>query len=188
MKLRTALHLVRSGFLGPLLALPRLMPRYYRVCFLATASSCGLLRRLADGPLPLERIAVGMMHDPAMRDGFEAWLDFGVAAGVLSHGAGGYALRGRLARALAGVERDPVAALFEEAGVFHHRWILEATDRVHDGRPFAPDDVPGELVARSSRTVEPFVREAVEDVIPAHEPVRLLEIGCGSGIHILPHP
>src|SRR5262249_13722996 len=81
-------------------------------------------------------------------------------------------------------EQDPVAALFEEAGVFHHRWITEATDRVHDGRPFASDDVPGELVARSSRTVEPFVREAVEDVIPAHGPVRLLEIGCGSGIHI----
>src|SRR5262249_6269554 len=40
------------------------------------------------------------------------------------------------------------------------------------------------LVARSSRVLEPFVREAVDDAVPARGPIRLLEVGCGSGIYI----
>src|SRR5262249_6055833 len=38
MNLRTAASLLRSGQAGVLLSLPRLLPRYYRVCFLGTAA------------------------------------------------------------------------------------------------------------------------------------------------------
>jgi SAM-dependent methyltransferase len=184
MKLRTAIRVARSGDLGALLSLPRVLPPYYRVCFLAAAAQSGLLRRLAGGPVALERLADERVGDPALRDGLEAWLDLGAALGALRRGPGGYGLRGRLARALGDLDRDAVAALIEEAGALHHRWITEAPARMRDGRPFELNDVPGELIARSSRTVEPFVREAVEDAVPARGAVRLLEIGCGSGVHI----
>ena len=39
-------------------------------------------------------------------------------------------------------------------------------------------------MARSSRLVEPFVCEAIDDVVPRAGPVRLLEIGCGSAVYI----
>jgi SAM-dependent methyltransferase len=183
MRLRTAVRIARSGDLGALLALPRLTPPYYRLCFLAAGARDGLLHRLAGGPVPLDRLADGRPGDPS-RDGLEAWLDLGVALGILRRGPEGYALRSRIARALADPERDAVAALVEEAGSLHHRWITEAPARARDHRPFQLDDVPGDLVARSSRTLEPFVREVVEDAIPSDGAVRLLEIGCGSGVHI----
>jgi SAM-dependent methyltransferase len=185
MRLRTAARVLTSGQLGALLSLQHALPPYYRVSFLAAAASCGLLRRLAAGPLSLERLADGMVADAAApSEGLAAWLDFGVALGVLRHGPTGYALRGRLARALAGADADAVAALFEEAGTLHHRWITAAPARLRDARPFSLGDLPGDLIARSSRTVEPFVREAVEDAVPARGPVRLFEIGCGTGIHV----
>jgi SAM-dependent methyltransferase len=184
MKLRTAAGLLRSGQVGLLLSLPRLLPPYYRVCFLGTAAATGLLRRLAAGPAPLDRLAAELAGDPAGLDALEAWLDFGVSLGALRRGPAGYALRGRLARALADAVHDPAAALFEEVATLHHRWITEAPLRLREARPFSLDDLSSDLVARSSRSVEPFVREAVEEAVPVGGPVRLLEIGCGSAVHI----
>jgi 4-hydroxy-2,2'-bipyrrole-5-carbaldehyde O-methyltransferase len=184
MRFRTAARVLASGQLGALLSLQRALPPYYRVSFLGAAASCGLLRRLAAGPLPLERLADGMVADAGPTEGLAAWLDFGVALGVLRHETAGYALRGRLARALAGADADAIAALVEEAGALHHQWITAAPARLRDARPFSLHDLPGDLIARSSRTVEPFVREAVEDIVPARGLVRLFEIGCGTGIHV----
>src|SRR5262249_6762525 len=101
MKLRTAAGLLRSGQVGLLLSLPRLLPPYARVCFLGAGAAPGLLRRLAAGPAPLDRLAAELASDPAGLDALEAWLDFGVSLGALRRGPAGYALRGRLARALA---------------------------------------------------------------------------------------
>jgi SAM-dependent methyltransferase len=183
MKLRTAAELLRSGQAGVLLSLSRLTPSYYRVCFLGTAAATGLLRRLASGPASLDQLA-GELATPAGREGLEAWLDFGVSLGLLRRAQGGYALRGRLSRALADPTYDPVAALFEEIATLHHRWIAETPLRLREARPFSLDELPADLVARSSLTLEPFVREAVRDAVPVRGPVRLLEIGCGSGQHI----
>jgi len=49
---------------------------------------------------------------------------------------------------------------------------------------FPFDEVPSELVARSSRVIEPFIFEAVDAVIPLQGDFQLLEVGCGSGIYI----
>jgi 4-hydroxy-2,2'-bipyrrole-5-carbaldehyde O-methyltransferase len=183
MKLRTAAELLRSGQAGVLLSLSRLTPSYYRVCFLGTAAATGLLRRLAPGTASLDQLA-GELATPAGREGLEAWLDLGVSLGLLRRARGGYTLRGRLSRALADPTYDPVAALFEEIATLHHRWIAETPLRLREARPFSLDELPADLVARSSLTLEPFVREAVRDAVPVRGPVRLLEIGCGSGQHI----
>ena len=181
-ELRTAAELLRSGQGGVLLSLSRLTPSYYRVCFLGTATATGLLRRLAPGTASLDQLAGELV--PAGREGLEAWLDFGVSLGLLRRARGGYTLRGRLTRALADPTYDPVAALFEEIATLHHRWIAETPLRLREERPFSLDELPADLVARSSLTLEPFVREAVRDAVPVRGPVRLLEIGCGSGQHI----
>ena len=183
MKLRTAAGLLRSGQAVALLSLSRLTPSYYRVCFLGTAAATGLLRRLASGPASLDQLAAELAT-PAGHDGLEAWLDFGVALGVLRRARGGYALRGRLSRTLADPTSDPMAALFEEIAALHHQWIAETPLRLREARPFSLDELRADLVARSSLTLEPFVREAVHDVVPVRGPLRLLEIGCGSALHI----
>jgi 4-hydroxy-2,2'-bipyrrole-5-carbaldehyde O-methyltransferase len=183
MKLRTAADLLRSGQAGALLSLSRLTPSYYRVCFLGTAAATGLLRRLSPGAASLDQLA-RELATPAARDGLQAWLDFGVSLGLLRRTRGGYTLHGRLSRTLADPAYDPMAALFEEIATLHHRWIAETPLRLREARPFSLDELQADLVARSSLTLAPFVREAVQDVVRVRGPVRLLEVGCGSGLHI----
>src|SRR5262245_62082146 len=157
---------------------------YYRVIFLGTASAAGVLRRLAAGPASLEELAAGFAPAAGMRDGLAAWLDLGVAVGDLAVGPEGYRLRSRLARRLAQPAADAVAALVEEAARLHHGWIGDTPARLRDGRRFTLGEVDGALVARSSRVLEAMVGEAVDDVVPKDGPLRLLEVGCGSGIHV----
>lgn len=184
MRLRTLVSLVRSRRLGVLLSTSRALRPFYRLSFLGTAASSGVLRMLAAGPVPLERLAAGLGASSAMRDGLEAWLRLGVWLGELRLGPAGYSLRGRFARRLAEPTSDAAAALLEEAATLHHRYIVEAPRRLREGRPFTLADQDGPLVARSSRLVEPFVNEAVDDAVPRHGAIRLLEIGCGSGAYI----
>src|SRR6185436_7922231 len=79
---------------------------------------------------------------------------------------------------------DPVAALLVEAATLHQRLILDTPGRLRASRPFTLADQDGALVARSSRTLEPIVCDAVDDVVPRRGTLRLFEIGCGSGIYI----
>jgi len=184
MKLRTVLSLLRSGELGLLLSATGAMRRHHRLVFLAAGTSSGLFARLAKGPVPLDRLADGLLADPSMRDGLEAWLRVGVGLGELRAGPSGYGLRGALARKLADPRHDAAAALVEETARLHSVWILESPARLRAGRRFMLGDQDGRLVARSSRLVEPFVCEAIDDVVPRAGPVRLLEIGCGSAVYI----
>jgi len=180
----TAAALVRSGQLGVLLALPRTLRGYYRVCFLGGAASCGLLGRLAAGPVPLERLVPDLAPGPGGRDGLAAWLDFGVRLGELAVGPQGYRLRSRLARRLSEPANDAVAALIEEAARLHHSWVADAPAHLRAGRRFTMADQDGALVARSSRILAPFIGEAVDACVPRRGPLRLLEVGCGSGVHL----
>src|SRR3989442_2614129 len=184
MKLRTALSLLRGGKLRLLLSVTGAMRRHHRVLFLAAGTSSGLFRRLADGPVSFDRLAEELLGDPSMRDGLEAWLRVGVGLGELGVGPHGYRLRGTLARKLADPRHDAAAGLVEEAVRLHGAWILETPARLRAGRRFTLADQDGRLVARSSRVVEPFVCEAVDEVVPRSGPVRLLEIGCGSAVYL----
>src|SRR6059036_3299355 len=105
MRLRTLLTLVRSGQLGLLLSTSRALRPYYRLSFLAAAASSSVLKVLAEGPVPLDALAARL--------------------GELRAGPRGYSLRGGLARRLADAANDAAAALIEEAGTLHHRFITE---------------------------------------------------------------
>lgn len=180
MKLRTFWRLARSGQLGLLARINRLHRHYCRMDFLGAALRHGVLARLAPGPLSLAELAAVLAPDPCAREGLEAWLDYGVSLAVLERTAAGYAIRDRLARQLVEPANDPAAAMFEEATGLHHALLMDSIERLGAGRPFTLADQSGEVVARSSRLLEPLVFEAIEWAIPARGAVRLLEIGCGS--------
>ncbi|MBI3268427.1 MAG: methyltransferase domain-containing protein [Planctomycetes bacterium] len=184
MRLATFGSLLVSGRLELLFGLAGLATPFYRVCFLSTAATSGLLRRLAAAPASLEALAAELPPDPSLRDGLATWLEVGVRTRDLVKGRRGYRLRSRLARQLADPGNDAAVAVLEEMATLHHRLLRETPERMRQGRPFALADQDGELVARSSRVLEPFVREAIDDALPADGPCRLLEVGCGSGIHI----
>ncbi len=184
MTFRTLWRLFREGNLPVLLRTGRLQRGYYRLCFLSAALHGGLLARLVQGPVAFEQLAAEYAPDPAHHDGLRAWLDFGVRLGELREHGGSYALRGWLARRLVDARHDAAAALIEEAGDLHHTLLAETLSRLRAGRLFSLTDQRGDLIARSSRVLEPFVYEAIDAAIPSDGPVRLLEIGCGSGTYI----
>lgn len=184
MKLQTLVGLVRSGQLGLLLATSRAMRASYRLSFLGAGLASGLLPMLAGGPRSRDAIAARMGAPLALRDGLDAWLGLGVWLGELRLGPGGYRLRSRLARRLADPANDAGAAMMQEASTLHQRLILETPARLRERRPFTLADQDGALVARSSRTLEPIVCDAIDAVVPRRGPAQLLEVGCGSAVYV----
>jgi 4-hydroxy-2,2'-bipyrrole-5-carbaldehyde O-methyltransferase len=184
MKLSTLKTLLVSGRLRLLLDVQRLLGPTYRLAFLSAAATEGLLARLREGPIPAQKLLAEFARDPVVRKGLVAWLAVGVRLGELSLDERGYGLRGRLARKLAEPDHDAIAALLEEAASLHFSMLRELPARAREARPMTLADQDGSLIARSSRVLEPIIGEAVDEVIPANGEVRLLEIGCGSGIYM----
>lgn len=184
MRVRTALELIRGGHLGPLFTVLRLAAPYYRVVWLASAFRAGVLQRLAREPASLETLAGESLRERADRDWLERWLELGVRTGALRFDGSRYALRSRLARALARPENDAIAAILEELATLHHRLVLESPERFAAGRRFTLADQDGVLIARSSPLVRPFLHEAIDAVVPVHGALRMLEVGAGSGTYI----
>jgi hypothetical protein len=180
----TFFNLWKSGQLTLPLRLLRLMEPVYRAAFLAAAAKQGILRRLASGPVPLPQLAGELSSDPQSMEALEAWLQVGVQVGELQVDGQGYSLRGKLARELAQEKNDAWAAFLEEGLTLHYNLLMELPERVGENRPFTLADQDGELIARSSRLMEPLVSKAIDGVVPPTGPVRLLEAGCGSGTYI----
>jgi SAM-dependent methyltransferase len=107
----------------------------------------------------------------------------GVRLQLLSSGPRGYALRG-LAKKLARPENDPVLAMVEEVVELHHTLITATIPKLRAGELWNLADQDGELIARSSRVLEAFQAEMIQSTFPARGVLRLLEIGCGSGVYL----
>jgi 4-hydroxy-2,2'-bipyrrole-5-carbaldehyde O-methyltransferase len=179
MKLSTLKALLAGGRLRLFFDVQRLLIPTYRLAFLSAAATDGLLARLRGGPIPAQQLLAELAPDPAVREGLVAWLAIGVRLGELS-----LDVQGRLARRLAEADHDAMAALVEEAASLHYDMLRDLPARAREARPMTLADQDGRLIARSSRVLEPILGEAVDDVVPARGAVRLLEIGCGSGIYI----
>jgi 4-hydroxy-2,2'-bipyrrole-5-carbaldehyde O-methyltransferase len=184
MRARTVLALFRQGQLRILFSTMRLAAPFYSLLWLVSASRAGLLRRLAQEPASLDRLASERVHDPADREWLERWLELGVRVGALRFDGFHYALRSRLARGLAEPRHDAVAAILEEIATLHQRLVLESPERLASGKRFALADQDGVLTARSSLLLRPFVHEAIDEVLPRRGALRLLEVGAGSGTYL----
>ena len=188
MKLTTLAGLITSGQLALLLGLGNTIRQAYRSSFIAAALSEGVYALLRDGPASIDelhqRLVGPLPAADSSRDKLKAWLDLGVTLGELKQTPAGYALRSRLSRQLARPSNDAIAALFQEACTLHHDLITQMPARLREKRPFTLADADGELIARSSRVLEPYISEIVDTVVPEKGACSLLEVGCGSGIYI----
>lgn len=184
MQLGTLLSMTTSGQLAAAAGIARLAPSLYRPCWLAAAGRAGVLTALAEGPQPLETLAARLEVGPEGRDALLSWLSVGVSLGELARAGDTWRLRSSLSRRLAQPEHDPALAALEELVGLHTRLLLETPARLRERRPFQLADQDGEVIARSSRIVEPLIHEAVRAAVPAQGATRLLEVGCGTGTHL----
>ncbi|MEH6378196.1 class I SAM-dependent methyltransferase [Streptomyces sp. KLMMK] len=155
----------------------------YRAAFLASATGSGVLGWLAVRPCDLESLAdkLGATQD---KERLRAWLEIGVRLGELDKREGCYRLRSLAARTLARAGNDALAAALEEVLRFHVPVLLGGPRMAATGERFSLGDQDGLVIARSTRVIEPFVEAAIARTLDREGPVRLLEVGCGSGVHV----
>lgn len=183
MLLRPFLRLLREGRLNALMGVGAELKSFYSLTYLVAAGEAGLLNRLAAGPATLDSLAEFCAAGGQTKEALQAWLQMGVRLRLLNLGPRGYALRG-LAKTLARPENDPALALVEEVAGLHHKLIASTLPKLRRGELWSLADQDGELIARSSRVLEAFQSEVIRRNFPAHGALRLLEIGCGSGIYL----
>lgn len=184
MNIKTAMSLSKGGRLRLLWKVTGLFHPFYRMSFVASAASCGLLQLLAGGAQPFARLASELAPEPSTHGALEAWLDLGICLGELELSPAGYRLKGYLSRKLASKSNDEVSALVEEVATFHHRLILDTPRRLKKRELWTLGEHDGCLIARSSRIMEPFLVQIIDWALPASRPIELLEVGCGSGIYL----
>jgi SAM-dependent methyltransferase len=185
MSFKPLFRLLRDGRLSALLGVGAGLKSFYKLTYLAAAGETGLLKRLAAGPASFDSLAdfFGADGKGQGREALEAWLQMGVRLRLLSLGQKGYALRGT-AKALARPENDAALAMVEEVAGLHHKLILGTPAKLRSGDLWSLADQDGELIARSSRVLEAFQTEIIDRTFPERGALRLLEIGCGSGVYL----
>jgi 4-hydroxy-2,2'-bipyrrole-5-carbaldehyde O-methyltransferase len=188
MKFKTLINLIASGQLSLLIQFRPIFQQAYRSSFVAAALTEGLFCLLRDGPVSLETLDQHLLGstsgDSGSREKLKTWLDLGVSIGELKLTSAGYSLRSRLARQLAQPSNDGIAAMYQEVCTLHHELITQTPVRLREKRLLTLADTDGTLIARSSRILEPYILEIVDSVVPEKGGIRLLEVGCGSGVYI----
>ena len=183
MSFKAFYRLLREGQLSALVGATRELKSFYTLTYLAAAGEAGLLNRLAFGSATFDALAEFFGARGRGREALEAWLQMGVRLRLLALGARGYQLHG-LAKKLARAENDSILAMVEEVVGLHHKLITGTIPKLHAGQLWSLSDQNGELIARSSRILEAFQAEIIRSTFPEHGALRLLEIGCGSGIYL----
>lgn len=183
MVLKPFLGLLRDGQLGALLGVGSELKSFYKLTYVAAAGESGLLDRLAKGPATLDLLAEYYSAAGQGKEALEAWLQLGVRLHLLTAGPNGYSLKG-LAETLAQPENDAALALAQEVAGLHHKLIAETLPKLRRNELWSLADQDGELIARSSRILEAFQAEVIQRTVPARGALRLIEIGCGSGVYV----
>jgi 4-hydroxy-2,2'-bipyrrole-5-carbaldehyde O-methyltransferase len=188
MNLKTLASLIKSGRLPLLLRFKLLFTSFYRLCFFASMAESAILEQLSRGPIQPGSLSGEFAKTPSLRNATEAWLGLGVRLGLLRKDDKGYSLRGFLAKKLAAPENDAIRALVREVAGLHHLYIMQTPAKLEHGLVWDPTyqhSEYGDLIARSSRTLEPFLFELIDRIFPTTGPVRLLEVGCGHAGYIM---
>jgi SAM-dependent methyltransferase len=150
-----------------------------RLHFLLAAARGGLLRALpaTRGEL-IERLAI---RRPELLD---ALLDLGVELKELRADGERFRLRGRRARALASDDGDPALAMIDELLTYHSDVYLRLPGRLRGEASGNYLDEHAVVIIRSSRVLEPLIADFAASLVRGDRPMRLLEIGCGSGVYL----
>lgn len=111
-------------------------------------------------------------------------LDLGVSLGELSLKGGRYQVKGNRSRALRQEKNDALAALVQ-ANVTYYNDVFRGLARRMKGGPLDPDmEAIGPLVARVSKIAEPYLEHFLGKAVEGKGPLKVLDVGCGSGVHL----
>jgi SAM-dependent methyltransferase len=157
------------------------LPPFIRVHFLYAAMKSGLLECLRSPMSRGELLASLEVERPELLD---ALLDLGLATGELKQEKGLFRLKGRRSRALVGKKGSMYAGFIEAQVTYYNSVYRHSPDRMK-GAPLGDylNEI-GEIVAQYSELGMPFVSQFVKDQVVGKGPMRILDIGCGTGNYL----
>jgi 2-polyprenyl-3-methyl-5-hydroxy-6-metoxy-1,4-benzoquinol methylase len=154
---------------------------FVRMHFIYAAHESGLLEALST---PASRDDLIQKLNVKRPEILEALLDVGLSAKELAYENGSYSIKGKRSKALAGNEGDMLAAMIQANVTYYSSAYRNAADRIY-GAPLGDDlEEIGDVVARFSKIGEPFIRHFTADIVSGRKSMRVLDVGCGSGVFL----
>lgn len=154
---------------------------FLRLHFLYSAIESGLLEALRTPASKQELIQELRVLRPELLDRL---LALGVSLQELSLEGGRYKVQGRRAQALISNDGGPFAAWIQEHVTYVSPVYRDLAARLR-GDPLGNYlNGSGNMVARSSRLREPFVKNFLRTSVDTKEPMTVLDVGCGSGTYL----
>ncbi len=179
--LHSLLSLFRQPHVRGRMELNNTVTPFVRLHFFYAATQCGLLSVLRT-PCSKEKLVreLGIARVELL----DSLLELGVALGELSCSNGAFRLRSERCFALVDEEGDPLVAMLEEFVTFYGPVYQHLSERLRGAPPGDYLASTANVVARSSRLLEPVVSSFIHSFVKGNHLMRLLEIGCGSGVYL----
>jgi 2-polyprenyl-3-methyl-5-hydroxy-6-metoxy-1,4-benzoquinol methylase len=179
MDLRYALSFLRTMKIPGLYPIMKDWQAFIRMHFIYAAYESGLLQALATPRTRDELIKELDVKRPELLD---ALLEVGLAAKELTLKNGLFHTRGKRSKTVTGSNGDMLAAMIQANVTYYSDAYRNAADRIHGGE--LGDELAriGDLVARFSKISEPIIKDFISGIVRGRNPLRILDIGCGSGV------
>jgi 2-polyprenyl-3-methyl-5-hydroxy-6-metoxy-1,4-benzoquinol methylase len=152
-----------------------------RMHFIYAALESGLLETLSASASRDDLIKKLNVKRPEI---LEALLDVGLSARELACENGSYSIKGKRSKAVIGHKGDMLAAMIQAQVTYYGSAYRNAASRIH-GASLGDDlEKIGDVVARFSKIGEPFIRHFTADIVFDRKSMRVLDVGCGSGVFL----
>jgi 4-hydroxy-2,2'-bipyrrole-5-carbaldehyde O-methyltransferase len=179
MKMKYVLSLLRTLKIPGFFPLMKDWQALVRLHFIYAALESGLLEALR---IPASREVLIRKLDVGRPEILDALLDVGVATKELDRTGGKFSVKGKRSKAMIGQEGDMLSAMVQANTTYYHSAYFKATERLKGG-PLGDDLAKiGDLVARYSKIGEPIIKQFLTGLTAGKNPMRVLDVGCGSGI------
>ncbi len=181
MNIRYAFSFLRIMKIPGLFSIMQDWQAFIRMHFVFAAYETGLLDALKR---PCNRDTLIQKLYVKRPDLLDALLEVGIACKELALKNEMFHLRGKRSKAIAGAHGDMLAAMVQGNVTYYSDAYRNAAKRIRGGE--LGDDLSeiGSVVARFSKIAEPIIKNFIAAVSTAKNPLRVLDVGCGSGVHL----
>ncbi len=179
MNLRYILSFLRIMKIPGLYPVMKDWQAFIRMHFIFAAFESGLLKVLVtpcDRETLIEKLHV---KRPEILD---ALLEVGLATKELALKNELFSIKGKRSKAIMSTKGDMIAAMIQGNVTYYSDAYRNAANRMH-GSDLGEDlDKIGALVARFSKIAEPIIKNYITVIVRDKNPMRVLDVGCGSGV------
>ncbi|RLB23462.1 MAG: hypothetical protein DRG76_04100 [Deltaproteobacteria bacterium] len=149
--------------------------------FIFAAYESGLLKALTT---PCDRQTLIEKLGIKRPDLLDALLDVGLATKELAIKNERFFISRKRSKAIMNDKGDILAAMIHANITYYSDAYRHATYRMQGGKLGDYLDQIGDLVAWFSRIGEPIIKDFIASIVAGKNPMRILDVGCGSGVFL----